>query len=256
MCPPASAATPGGCSASRPRAPISPSALVSGSRGWCRIRPSAGWASWSESISGFPQALLAQLPPEQPLCLGAPGVGALDGAQAPRPSLDPAAGKYERGRLLVIAGSDTYRGAAHLALAGATASGLGSLRAVVPPAVADQLWMVLPHVVLEERPLTEGGLERLDAVLVGPGLGPVPLAAEEGESREAWWPALQAFGGLLVVDADGLNRIHPAWLRDRAGPTWITPHAGEFARLWPALAVLPPWRPPLKRRGSPGPRCC
>jgi NAD(P)H-hydrate epimerase len=203
--------------------------------------PALRWVGRLERIDlGFPRALLAQLPPGQTLGLGAPGLGALDGAQAPRPTVDPAAGKYQRGRLLVIAGSDTYRGAAHLALAGASASGVGSLRAVVPSAVASQLWMVLPHVVLEERPLTEGGLERLDAVLVGPGLGPAPLAAEEGESREPWWPALQAFPGLLVVDADGLNRIHPAWLRDRAGPTWITPHGGEFARLWPALSGLPP----------------
>ena len=43
-----------------------------------------------------------------------------------------------------------------------------------------------------------------------------------------------------MVDADGLNRIHPTWLKDRAGPTWITPHAGEFGRLWPELAGEPP----------------
>jgi NAD(P)H-hydrate epimerase len=139
--------------------------------------------------------------------------------------------------LLVIAGSAAYRGAAHLALAGATASGVGSLRAVVPAPVAEHLWMVLPHVVLETRPLAEGALERLDAVLVGPGLGPV--AAGE-ESREPWWAALQAFGGLLVVDAEGLHRISAAWLQRRKGPTWITPHAGEFRRLFPDLADQPP----------------
>lgn len=200
------------------------------------------WVGKLERVDlGLPARLLAELPPEQPLGLGGPGQGRLDAEEAPRPRIDPAAGKYDRGRLLVIAGSDSYRGAAHLALAGATASGVGSLRAVVPPQVASQLWMVLPHVVLEERPLGEGGgLERLDAVLVGPGLGPAPADAGDGGNREPWWPALQAFSGLLVVDADGLNRIHPAWLRDRAGPTWITPHAGEFGRLWPALQALPP----------------
>jgi NAD(P)H-hydrate epimerase len=92
-------------------------------------------------------------------------------------------------------------------------------------------------VVLETRPLAEGALERLDAVLVGPGLGPV--AAGE-ESREPWWAALQAFGGLLVVDAEGLHRISAAWLQRRKGPTWITPHAGEFRRLFPDLADQPP----------------
>ena len=154
---------------------------------------------------------------------------------------DPAAAKYERGRLLVMAGSAAYRGAAHLALAGATSAGVGSLRAIVPSAVADQLWMVLPHVVLETRPLEDGALDRLDAVLVGPGLGQAPVPERGGAGgREPWWAALQAFRGLLVVDADGLHRLTPAWLGERAGPTWITPHAGEFRRLFPDLADLPP----------------
>jgi len=199
------------------------------------------WVGQLERVDlGLPRALLAQLPPDQPLGLGGPGRAAHDAAMAPRPAAEPAAGKYERGRLLVVAGSAPYRGAAHLALAGATASGVGSLRARVPARVAEHLWMVLPHVVLEERRLAAGGLDRLDAVLVGPGLGPGPAVPGGAEELEPWWGALRAFAGLLVVDADGLNRISPAWLRGRAGPTWLTPHAGEFRRLWPALAELPP----------------
>ncbi|MFN9546855.1 MAG: NAD(P)H-hydrate epimerase [Cyanobacteriota bacterium] len=199
------------------------------------------WVGRLERVDlALPGALLDQLPPEQPLGLGGPRGGRLDGERAPRPLADPAADKYARGRLLVIAGSAAYRGAAHLALAGATAAGVGSLRAAVPTAVADQLWLVLPHVVLEERPLAEGALERLDAVLVGPGLGPAAAGVCGTEGREPWWGALQAFGGLLVVDADGLNRIDPEWLKERVGPTWITPHAAEFRRLCPALAERPP----------------
>ena len=51
-----------------------------------------------------------------------------------------------------------------------------------------------------------------------------------------------AWPGLLVLDADGLNRlaaIGADWLRTRRGPTWITPHAEEFRRLFPDLAPLP-----------------
>jgi hydroxyethylthiazole kinase-like uncharacterized protein yjeF len=199
------------------------------------------WVGRLERVDlGFPRTLLEQLPLEQPLGLGEPDGGRQDASAAPRARIDPAAGKYERGRLLVIAGSDTYRGAAHLALSGATSSGVGSLRALVPPSVADHLWMVMPHVVLEPRPLAEGGLERLDAVLVGPGLGPLSMIDGESAPREPWWDSLQMFPGLLVVDADGLNRIHPAWLRERVGPTWITPHGREFQRLWPDLDCLPP----------------
>jgi len=103
----------------------------------------------------LPAALLATLPLDQPL-----GLGAADLKTAPRPVLPPEAAKYGRGRLLVVAGSDRYRGAALLSLLGASASGCGSLRAALPAAVAAGLWAVQPQVVmeaaLEERPT--GGL--------------------------------------------------------------------------------------------------
>ncbi|MEB3322515.1 MAG: NAD(P)H-hydrate epimerase [Synechococcaceae cyanobacterium] len=210
---------------------------------------------------GLPPALLAGLPADRPLGLAATAaLAAADAASAPWPALDPAAGKYGRGRLLVVAGSRRYRGAAQLALSGATASGCGSLRAALPAELGPALWTVQPHVVLEPpleatgagglslAGLAAGALERLDAVLVGPGLGRGEPAAEAGA-----WERLQAFGGLLVLDADGLNRLAAgdpggdagpaaaaAWLRGRGGPTWITPHAGEFGRLFPDLAGLPP----------------
>ena len=217
---------------------------------------------------GLPAQLLQTLPAETPLGLSH-AAGAAELAR-PWPRLDPAAGKYERGRLLVIAGSEAYRGAAHLALLGASASGLGSLRACLPRSVAQALWQVLPHAVLQ-RSLAcgpGGGLrlgqlratdfERLDAVLLGPGIGsldgpqnepqqgaPPRLHdgaqedAQDGAEAEAWG-LLQAFQGLLLLDADGLNRIDLAWLQGRQGATWITPHAGEFGRLFADLAGQTP----------------
>jgi NAD(P)H-hydrate epimerase len=118
-------------------------------------------------------------------------------------------------------------------------------------AQADALWQLLPHVVLQRRlgcnpggslllaQLASTDLERLDAVLLGPGLGPLPATAAE-QAEQAAWTLLQSFSGLLVLDADGLNRTSVAWLRGRRGPTWITPHQGELRRLWPDLADLPP----------------
>lgn len=204
------------------------------------------WVGQLERIElGLPAALLEALPVDQPLGLGGPGPGANDGAQAPRPRPAPDATKYGRGRLLVIAGSERYPGAAHLALLGASAAGCGSLRAGIPRPMAASLWTVLPHVVPEADPFNATALERLDAVLVGPGLG---LAADDpwhpgvadATATEAFWEPLRAFSGPLVIDADGLNRISAAWLGRRAGPSWITPHAAEFSRLFPALADLPP----------------
>lgn len=200
---------------------------------------------------GLPASLLRDLPPHTPCALGAADASALSW-----PALDPAAAKYGRGRLLVVAGSRRYRGAAALALAGASASGCGSLRAALPQELADALWLQQPQVVLEAclesdsrgelllEPLAELDLGRLDALLLGPGLG----RAEPGNPgrEERAWQALAAFAGLLVLDADGLNRLAGCpeggqeWLRNRQGPTWITPHRGEHDRLFPDLASLEP----------------
>ena len=200
------------------------------------------WVGGLERIDlGLPAHLLEPLPADQPL-----GLQPADLANLPPLALDPAAGKYGRGRLLVVAGSERYRGAAALALLGADASSCGSLRAALPQTVAEALWRWLPHAVLQQAlasdgagnlqlsALGEGSLERLDAVLLGPGIG-CPSGESQAEELAAW-QRLQAFEGLLVLDADGLNRINADWLYARRGPTWITPHAGEFAHLFPALA--------------------
>ena len=208
------------------------------------------WVGQLERIElGLPPALLHALPADQPL-----GLAGDDLASAPWPQLAPAASKYQRGRLLVIAGSEAYRGAGQLCLMGASASGAGSLRAALPHPLAQQLWSVQPHVVLSASlpshpngSLHLGGLkaeamERLDAVVIGPGLG--ATTPEEAAAEQHAWDELQRFPGLLLLDADGLNRLADlgaqAWLQARQGPTWITPHQGEFARLFADLADQPP----------------
>ena len=40
--------------------------------------------------------------------------------------------------------------------------------------------------------------------------------------------------------SDGVGKGPARWLRQRGGPTWITPHAAEFARLFPGLQGLEP----------------
>jgi NAD(P)H-hydrate epimerase len=87
--------------------------------------------------------------------------------------------------------------------------------------------------------LTTSMLERLDAVLVGPGIGPEEVMGKRADTR-AGWQALQEFRGLLVLDADGLNQLArtgeaSSWLKDRKGASWLTPHPGELARLFPDL---------------------
>ncbi|QNI53462.1 bifunctional NAD(P)HX epimerase / NAD(P)HX dehydratase [Synechococcus sp. BIOS-E4-1] len=195
-----------------------------------------------------PVRLTQSLPPPLKLLLGRDDLAGL-----PRPPALPVAMKYQRGRLLLIAGSERYRGAAHLVLRGALASGAGSVEACLPDCVADHLWQQVPEVVLRARLSSDqhGSLEwgvaweqcdlaRLDAVLLGPGLGMV-----QGCWRQ-WADPLLDFTGLLVLDADGLNQLAAAdggwrWLLKRSGPTWITPHGSEFDRLFPdCLQDSPP----------------
>jgi len=154
--------------------------------------------------------------------------------------------KYQRGRVLVVAGSEKYRGAASLALNGALASGAGSISAFLPQSVSSGLWITHPEVLLLgdlntfqdgssdfSKVLNEVDLNRFDSILLGPGLG----IAEE---KDCFGSDLQDFKGLLVLDADAINRLSITskgweWLSDRKGPTWLTPHLEEFKRLFPLI---------------------
>ena len=155
--------------------------------------------------------------------------------------------KYERGRLVVIAGSEKYRGAALLSLKGALASGVGCIQTCLPKIIADSLWQSAPEVVLKdvlvtandgssilEHSLDKIRLNAFDSLLIGPGIG-LP------EHSNCDLPlGLEDFAGLLVLDADALNRIAVSkegwhWLKKRNGHTWITPHIGEFQRLFPEI---------------------
>lgn len=196
---------------------------------------------------GLQAPLLASLGESQPRLIKPADLLTLP---CPQPQLT--AMKYQRGRVLVIAGSDQYRGAARIAIQGALASGAGSVQAAVPAAVAERLWELEPELIVAaslassaeaslclEPWLSSHDLRRLDAVVCGPGLG---------QSQESWATEsapLRDFPGLLVLDADGLNRLSCCpegwrWLQQRQGPTWITPHASEFARLFPHLRDLAP----------------
>ena len=162
----------------------------------------------------------------------------------PKPSKNKS--KYQRGRVLVVAGSEKYRGAASLALNGALASGVGSVSALLPKSVSSALWSTHPEVLLSgdldtfpegssnfSNVLKEVDLNRFDSILLGPGLG---IAGK----KDSFDNVLKDFKGLLILDADAINRLSLThnglkWLNDRKGPTWLTPHIEEFKRLFPLI---------------------
>ena len=160
------------------------------------------------------------------------------------PSLPKNSNKYQRGRTLLIAGSEKYPGAAHLALKGAISSGAGFISAVLPGIVAESIWQVAPEIVLKETmhcnqtgnsslfsALKNIDLSAYDSLAVGPGIG---IDNDDWQKSKDY---LMAFGGLLILDADALNRISESKLGsnfflERKSKTWITPHSKEFGRLF------------------------
>ena len=145
--------------------------------------------------------------------------------------------KGSAGRLLVVAGSERYRGAAALVVGAALRSGAGICVAATPEPVAGFLLARHPEAIVASLSVTRsGGLAaravdvvsqaaaEADAVVVGPGLG-------TGERVRELVEAALAAGVPTVVDADALNVLarDPAPVRRRA-PTILTPHPGELGR--------------------------
>ncbi len=163
------------------------------------------------------------------------------------PSLPKNLNKYKRGRTLLIAGSKKYPGAAYLALKGAMSSGVGFISAVLPELVADSIWQVAPEIVLKGTmqcnqngnaslfsALMNIDLGAYDTLVVGPGIG---IDSDDWQKSKDY---LLGFKGLLILDADALNRISESKLGskfflERESNTWITPHSKEFVRLFPNI---------------------
>ena len=139
----------------------------------------------------------------------------------PRPTGD--SHKYSRGMVGVIAGE--MPGAAVLAATAAARAGAGYV-VVYGEATGGPASLV-------HRPLTDAALsdERLDAVLVGPGLGRGDAARE----RVNWLLGQDHLK--LVMDADALELFDPELLVRRTAPVILTPHLGEYARLKERLGL-------------------
>ena len=160
------------------------------------------------------------------------------GKSFPMPRLD--GHKYTRGHAVVVSGGLSSTGAARLAARGALRAGAGLVTIASPRealavnAAASLAVMVRPVDAADE--LTEFlGDKRRNVVVLGPGGGVGPamrgqvLAALAGERA-------------VVLDADALTSFSEApqvlvgAIQSRAGAaTVLTPHDGEFSRLFNAM---------------------
>lgn len=140
--------------------------------------------------------------------------------------------KSSYGKVTIIAGSAGMPGAAVLASRAALLSGAGMVRLLTDELVIPQVVDAMPEVMIgtyNDRKAVSAALEWSDAILIGPGLG------REMASEELFLYVMDNCDKPMVIDADGLFHLvnyMDILGRRRSVSTILTPHPGEFARLF------------------------
>jgi ADP-dependent NAD(P)H-hydrate dehydratase / NAD(P)H-hydrate epimerase len=134
--------------------------------------------------------------------------------------------KYSRGVLGVVAGGETFPGAAVLCTVSAVEAGVGMVRYLGPPTPTGLVLRAVPEAV------TRPG--RVQAWVLGPGLDPEDTSVRGRVQVRTARRALES-DDPCVVDAGALDLLSGR----RAAPTLLTPHAGELARLLSRLVGGP-----------------
>ncbi|MDE6035020.1 MAG: NAD(P)H-hydrate dehydratase [Ruminococcus sp.] len=140
------------------------------------------------------------------------------------------------GKVLIIAGSNTMRGAAYFAVSGALRSGAGLVQLATTGKCIHTVSVLAPEATFIEVPDNVGymhyspdviDLKKYDAVVIGCGMGltseTVKLTKYVVENSEV----------PVIIDADGINCIASDIdiLLRRRSDIILTPHVGEMARL-------------------------
>lgn len=145
------------------------------------------------------------------------------------------------GRVFILAGSKGLSGAAHLAGMGAVRAGAGLVTVGVPESIyriaarRESEVMVKPFTASQKGSLAYKSLAAIlkfqgnqTVLAVGPGLSQEPAVGKliRGLIARTAKP--------VVLDADGLNAFsqHSALLKKTKASLILTPHAGEFTRLF------------------------
>jgi ADP-dependent NAD(P)H-hydrate dehydratase / NAD(P)H-hydrate epimerase len=163
-----------------------------------------------------------------------------------------AAHKYDRGHAVVVSGALATTGAARLAARGALRSGAGLVTVASPRDAlavnASALTAVMVRAV--DTPLEFGQMlsdKRLNTCVIGPGAG------VGRHTRDLVLTALSARRN-LVLDADALtsfaeapDRLFEAIKKSLDPQVVLTPHEGEFPRLFSDISNKHPLRSKLER---------
>ncbi|MCH9055844.1 NAD(P)H-hydrate dehydratase [Synechococcus sp. PCC 6716] len=150
----------------------------------------------------------------------------------------PITHKYRQGQLLLIGGSARFGGSILLSALAARCTGVGMLVVAVPNSLKPLVLARVPDAIVVGCPETNTGaiahlpadldLQRVQAIACGPGLTTAATTVIE---------QVLAAGIPTVLDADGLNILAALSPWPLAAPLVLTPHLGEFRRLFPDLSA-------------------
>lgn len=131
------------------------------------------------------------------------------------------------GKVLVIAGSENYPGAAYLTCAAAYRVGAGLVSLVTSREVKIIVSRKLPEVTFLSYSDSLKKLTDFDVAILGPGLGQKPTIKKFIEKL------LKQKLPKMIIDGDGLNILSKLnkWWEKLSEEVILTPHPGEFSRL-------------------------
>lgn len=149
--------------------------------------------------------------------------------------------KGDYGRIFILAGSRDFSGAAYLTGAACLRAGAGLVTVGVPDAIYTVVARRRPELMVKALPSTRTGglsghglktilrfLSTQDVLALGPGLSQHP------ETQKVIRDVIAKSACPLLLDADGLNALknHMGILENARGRSILTPHPGEFTRLF------------------------
>lgn len=143
------------------------------------------------------------------------------------PKRPPDANKGTFGKVLIVAGSKNYPGAAYLSCVASYRIGAGLVTLVTDGETKIIVSRKLPELTFLSYSQTFKQLGDFDVILIGPGLG-------QSEETIAFVKKLfKEKLPKLIIDGDGLNLFSKMenWWEKLNGAVVLTPHPGEMARL-------------------------
>jgi len=183
---------------------------------------------------GYPQDIVELIQPRT----FTPSTGFIADLLPPRRE---AGSKYDHGQTLLVGGSPGMAGSITLAAEAAMRCGCGMVRCAVPESLISILSLKLTEPVLHALPQTSRGTAHVSAfdkimelaqqaqsLCIGPGL------SHEPPTSRLVCEIIGHCATPTLLDADGLNafRGRTDLLERHAGKLVLTPHAGEWERLF------------------------